>query len=135
MMTSSEIAALQSAAAVSGMTVTANSVRYVGGVPNPATLTFTDFSTLSATDQAKVNSDTPQYKEVTLNFGWNDAASASHTMAMTTIISPLAISGDDTLDTKDLAGAGVTTPLVRTKQPSAPGVIPISIGDPNTDTA
>lgn len=81
-----------------------------------------------------VGANEAEYKRVVLTATWTDASGTSRNLSMTTLLSPLSLSGASTLINLGLAGSSAAKPIVRQANPTSAGMIPIAIGN-NTDTA
>lgn len=70
-----------------------------------------------------------QFKRVTLEASWTDAAGEPHQLAETSYISALALTNFLVPPPQDIATSAGNGPLVRTVDPASAGVIPIALGD------
>ncbi|MFC0678907.1 prepilin-type N-terminal cleavage/methylation domain-containing protein [Lysobacter korlensis] len=76
----------------------------------------------------------PEFKRVTLTATWTDASGESHTLAMTSELSALALR-DALLPPPPSSGTPTGKALVRTDSPVTAGVVPIATGGDNATAA
>lgn len=112
----------QTAAGVSNLKTTITATSYYGSNASVG-------ATFNTAAPSNLATYTPRYKQVNVTTTWNDATGQARTLAVDTLVSPVAIDTSNALDSQSLAISGSTSPIVREYNPGATaGVIPIAIG-------
>lgn len=106
----------QNESGVTGLSVAHNYERFmdVGG-------------TFTSSGAAAPNLSTAEFKRITLTATWTDATGVGRRLAVTTDVSPLALTANQIPNAPGGAGSGGRA-VVRQDNPAGPGVIPIAIG-------
>ena len=76
----------------------------------------------------------PQFKRVELSASWTDGSNASHSLALKSDFSALALTSSE-LPVVDPNGSSNAAPVVRQDSPATAGVIPIALGNGSSSAA
>jgi len=86
------------------------------------------------TNAAAADANDPQFKRVQLSATWTDGSNASHSLALTSDFSALALTSS-ALPVIDPNGSSNAAPVVREDTPATAGVIPIALGNGSSSAA